>query len=66
MNCVCCGRLREVYSQGANTTATEPALICHTYMSCIAQIVAASKQLAGINRFNCSAIYQQEILGTVT
>ncbi|KAE8912578.1 hypothetical protein PF005_g16308 [Phytophthora fragariae] len=35
-------------------------------MSCIAQIVAASKQLAGINRFNCSAIYQQEILGTVT
>ncbi|KAE9047158.1 hypothetical protein PR002_g1198 [Phytophthora rubi] len=51
--------------QGANMTATEPALICHTYMSCIAQIVAAGKQLAGVNRF-CSAICPQEILGTVT
>ncbi|KAE8901132.1 hypothetical protein PF010_g22530 [Phytophthora fragariae] len=51
--------------QGANMTATEPALIFHTYMSCIAQIVAAGKQLAGVNRF-CSAICPQEILGTVT
>ncbi|KAE8997616.1 hypothetical protein PF010_g7211 [Phytophthora fragariae] len=47
-------------------TATEPALICHTYMSYIAQIVAAGKQIAGVNRFNCSAICPQEILGTVT
>ncbi|KAE8904248.1 hypothetical protein PF005_g15078 [Phytophthora fragariae] len=46
-------------------TATDPALICHTYMACIAQIVAAGKQLAGVNRF-CSAICPQEILGTVT
>ncbi|KAE9258694.1 hypothetical protein PR003_g35102 [Phytophthora rubi] len=51
--------------QGANMTATEPALICHTYMSCIAQIVAAGKQLAGVNCF-CSAICPQEMLGTVT
>ncbi|KAE9170276.1 hypothetical protein PF005_g27618 [Phytophthora fragariae] len=55
----CSGQLR------VNMTATEPALICHTYMSCIAQIVAAGKQLAGVNRF-CSAICPQEILGTVT
>ncbi|KAE9216040.1 hypothetical protein PF002_g17199 [Phytophthora fragariae] len=52
--------------QGTNMTATEPALICHTYMSYIAQIVAAGKQIAGVNRFNCSAICPQEILGTVT
>ncbi|KAE8882327.1 hypothetical protein PF005_g30647 [Phytophthora fragariae] len=51
--------------QEANTTATEPSLICHTYMSCIAQIGAADKQLAGVNRFNCSSICPQQILGTV-
>ncbi|KAG7400831.1 hypothetical protein PHYBOEH_004345 [Phytophthora boehmeriae] len=51
--------------QEINTTATEPASICHTCMSCIAQNDAADKQLAGVKRFNCSAICPQEILDTV-
>ncbi|CEG42155.1 uncharacterized protein PHALS_12453 [Plasmopara halstedii] len=48
-----------------NTTATQPASICHTCMSCIAQNDAADKQLADVKRFNCSAICPQEILATV-
>ncbi|KAI9910011.1 hypothetical protein PsorP6_010431 [Peronosclerospora sorghi] len=48
-----------------NTTATEPASICHTCMSCIAQNDAADKQLAAAKRFNCSSICPKEILDTV-
>lgn len=51
--------------QEVNTTATQPASICHTCMSCIAQNDAADKQLADVKRFNCSAICPKEILDTV-
>ncbi|KAG1705668.1 hypothetical protein DVH05_003369 [Phytophthora capsici] len=51
--------------QEINTTATEPASICHTCMSCIAQNDAADKKLAAAKRFNCSAICPQEIVDTV-
>ncbi|KAG7377968.1 hypothetical protein PHYPSEUDO_010736 [Phytophthora pseudosyringae] len=51
--------------QEINTTATQPASICHTCMSCIAQNDAADKQLAAAKRFNCSSICPQEILDTV-
>ncbi|EGZ23164.1 hypothetical protein PHYSODRAFT_284704 [Phytophthora sojae] len=60
---ICAEKLHCV--QEINTTATEPASICHTCMSCIAQNDAADKQLAGVKRFNCSAICPQEILDTV-
>ncbi|CAI5707163.1 hypothetical protein KXD40_009094 [Peronospora effusa] len=48
-----------------NSKATEPASICHTCMSCIAQNDAAKKQLAAAKRFNCSSICPKEILETV-
>ncbi|KAF1785753.1 hypothetical protein GQ600_5478 [Phytophthora cactorum] len=51
---ICAEKLHCV--QEVNTTATEPASICHTCMSCIAQNDAADKQLAGVKRFNCSSI----------
>jgi hypothetical protein len=60
---ICAEKLHCV--QEVNTTATEPASICHTCMSCIAQNDAADKQLAGVKRFNCTAICPQEILDTV-
>ncbi|POM75179.1 Cysteine-rich protein [Phytophthora palmivora] len=60
---ICAEKLHCV--QEINTTATEPASICHTCMSCIAQNDAADKQLAGVKRFNCSAICPQEIIDTV-
>ncbi|KAF4041560.1 hypothetical protein GN244_ATG06204 [Phytophthora infestans] len=60
---ICAEKLHCV--QEINTTATEPASICHTCMSCIAQNDAADKQLAGVKRFNCSSICPQEILDTV-
>ncbi|KAG3073911.1 hypothetical protein PI124_g17789 [Phytophthora idaei] len=60
---ICAEKLHCV--QEVNTTATEPASICHTCMSCIAQNDAADKQLAGVKRFNCSSICPQEILDTV-
>ncbi|OWZ07333.1 hypothetical protein PHMEG_00020286 [Phytophthora megakarya] len=60
---ICAEKLHCV--QEVNTTATEPASICHTCMSCIAQNDAADKQLAGVKRFNCSAICPQEIIDTV-
>ncbi|GMF32951.1 unnamed protein product [Phytophthora lilii] len=60
---ICAEKLHCV--QEINTTATEPASICHTCMSCIAQNDAADKQLADVKRFNCSAICPQEILDTV-
>ncbi|CAH0516670.1 unnamed protein product [Peronospora belbahrii] len=51
--------------QEVNTTATAPASICHTCMSCIAQNDAAEKQLATAKRFNCATICPKEILDTV-
>ncbi|GMF51064.1 unnamed protein product [Phytophthora fragariaefolia] len=60
---ICAEKLHCV--QEINTTATEPASICHTCMSCIAQNDAADKQLAAAKRFNCSAICPQEIVDTV-
>ena len=60
---VCAERLHCL--QEINSEATQPASICHTCMSCIAQNDAAEKQLAAAKRFNCSAICPKEILDTV-
>jgi len=48
-----------------NTTATEPAHICHTCMSCIQQNDAADKKLSGERRFDCTSICPKEILDTI-
>jgi hypothetical protein len=60
---ICAEKLHCV--QEVNTTATEPASICHTCMSCIAQNSAADEALAGVKRFNCTAICPQEVLDTI-
>lgn len=60
---ICAEKLHCV--QEINTTATEPASICHTCMSCIAQNSAADEALAGVKRFNCTAICPQEVLDTI-
>lgn len=60
---ICAEKLHCV--EEVNTTATEPASICHTCMSCIAQNAAADNALAGVKRFNCTAICPEEVLDTI-
>lgn len=60
---ICAERLHCV--KEINTTASEPAQICHTCRSCIVQNDAANTQLADKRRFDCTRICPKAILDSL-